>query len=199
MKGLYHKYNVTHSDGSPVDGECFVLKFSDPAARRALLAYAIAVQDNNPQLSADIALMVRNHNQNHELPTPAIKYCWSEDGEAYNGEHASVELAIQEAQAQCDFDPLTEVWVGQVVPGRDLIKPVHIGDYLDEHICEMLCEETGDAAENFSLTREQQETLGQIVIDWVDLHGGFNCYGVQKIRYYLAPFGPDNEGNEVVS
>lgn len=196
MNGIYHKYNVTHSDGSPVDGQCFVLKLSDPAARRALMTYAIAVQDNNPELSTDIALMVRNHNQANVLPALATQYCWSEDGEYFHGEHASIQGAAEEAHAQCDFDALSAAYIGEVTPGRDLVSPEHLGEHLDEHVRELLSEETADVAENFSLTPEQQLTLGQIVIDWIDLHAGFQCYGVKNIRLYRLPFDPADAGQE---
>lgn len=45
--GLYHKYHVTKRDGTPVPGFLFVLKpETDPAAIRALAAYAKATEDN---------------------------------------------------------------------------------------------------------------------------------------------------------
>lgn len=50
--GLYDKYRVTHADGSPVGGEFFVLKMTDPATVPALQAYAAAT--DNEKLAADL-------------------------------------------------------------------------------------------------------------------------------------------------
>jgi hypothetical protein len=60
MTGLYHKYNVTKADGSPIDGEYFVLKFDDPYAKAALQVYAQVVESENPRLSKDIYDRVGN-------------------------------------------------------------------------------------------------------------------------------------------
>ena len=58
--GLYPKYIVTKSDGSPVDGEYFVLKFDDPYAKAALQVYAQVIESENPKLSKDIYERVGN-------------------------------------------------------------------------------------------------------------------------------------------
>ena len=60
MTGLYHKYNVTKADGSPVDGEYFVLKFDDPYAKAALQVYSKIIETENPQLAKDIYDRVGN-------------------------------------------------------------------------------------------------------------------------------------------
>ena len=52
-RGLYSKYKVTKADGTPLDGDCFVLRPDrDEAAISALEAYADAT--NNENLAADI-------------------------------------------------------------------------------------------------------------------------------------------------
>lgn len=57
-RGLYGKYQVT-KDGEPVD-ECFVLEpRDDPAARRALEAYADAT--DNGALASDLREWVRRY------------------------------------------------------------------------------------------------------------------------------------------
>ena len=60
MAGLYNKYNVTKADGSPVEGEYFVLKFDDPLAKAALQCYALIVEEIDPQLTKDIYDRVGN-------------------------------------------------------------------------------------------------------------------------------------------
>ena len=52
-RSLYSKYRVTKWDGTPLDGDCFVLRPDrDPAARAALAAYAATTE--NRQLASDI-------------------------------------------------------------------------------------------------------------------------------------------------
>ena len=52
-RGLYSKYIVTKADGTPLDGDCFVLRPDrDAAARCALIEYA--AQTPNEALAADI-------------------------------------------------------------------------------------------------------------------------------------------------
>ena len=52
-QGLYQKYQITKADGSPVDGEYFVLKpRNDLAARHAIMEYANRTK--NEQLSVDL-------------------------------------------------------------------------------------------------------------------------------------------------
>jgi hypothetical protein len=53
--GLYGKYRITKSDGSPVTGFKFVLSpETDPAAREALRTYAF--ETPNHKLADDIAV-----------------------------------------------------------------------------------------------------------------------------------------------
>lgn len=56
MAGLHEKYTVTRNDGKPDDGRrYFVLSpDTDPAALRALSAYAHAIRESNPALYADL-------------------------------------------------------------------------------------------------------------------------------------------------
>lgn len=57
MKGLYNKYHVTKTDGSPIDPEAryFVLRYdTDSAARKALAVYARYIEAENPDLARDL-------------------------------------------------------------------------------------------------------------------------------------------------
>jgi hypothetical protein len=63
-RGKYDRYKITHIDGSPTDPDAdyFVLRLddggSDPAhieaCRRAILMYAIEIEEHLPMLAADI-------------------------------------------------------------------------------------------------------------------------------------------------
>ena len=61
--GLYQKYELEHTDGSPIDprNEYFVLKVAGfgnadhiVASRIAIRAYADAIKDTMPELAADL-------------------------------------------------------------------------------------------------------------------------------------------------
>ena len=57
QRGIYGKYLVEKSDGSPVDPKAiyFTLRLdTDPHARAAVRAYAISCQAENPDLAADL-------------------------------------------------------------------------------------------------------------------------------------------------
>jgi len=56
-QGLFNKYTVTKTDGSPVDPDAqyFVLRIdTDYAARVAVLAYANSIQVDNPQFAEQL-------------------------------------------------------------------------------------------------------------------------------------------------
>lgn len=104
-KGLYNKYRVINREtGKEADGEYFVLKpANDPAARKALLAYARAT--DNIQLGADITVWISNipdiqecdwcgepskelchpHQFDMAIGKRMCRGCWDHDREAYKG------------------------------------------------------------------------------------------------------------------
>jgi hypothetical protein len=57
QRGWYLKYIIEKADGSPVDpnADYFILRLdTDPAARKAALAYAEAIEESNPVLASDL-------------------------------------------------------------------------------------------------------------------------------------------------
>ncbi len=64
-RGLYHKFNVTRADGTPIDPGAvyFVLRLDRPvedrAARLALRIYACEVGDTNPDLADDLWALLK--------------------------------------------------------------------------------------------------------------------------------------------
>lgn len=50
---LFHKYNLSRTDGKPVR-DCFVLELKDPNAMHALRAYADACEKSHPELAEDL-------------------------------------------------------------------------------------------------------------------------------------------------
>lgn len=66
-KGLYSKYHVTKADGTPLDGDCFVLRPDrDAAAVKALLAYA--ANTPNEELSSDIRIWLASIGADMSAP-----------------------------------------------------------------------------------------------------------------------------------
>ena len=68
-RGLYGKYIISKADGSEVDPKAkyFVLRAdTDKHARKALLAYAESVREDNPTLAKDIVLEYKLY-ENPEL------------------------------------------------------------------------------------------------------------------------------------
>jgi hypothetical protein len=59
-KGLYGKYTIWNNDtGREVHGGYFVLKLTDPHARKAVETYAESCKEDNPELSADLMAWLR--------------------------------------------------------------------------------------------------------------------------------------------
>lgn len=73
-RGLYSKYVIRKADGSPVEGDYFVLRPGrDAHARAALRAYAESIANENPWLSRDLfrwLLDIDANTQEHRRFTP---------------------------------------------------------------------------------------------------------------------------------
>lgn len=62
-RGIYGKYRVEKSDGSPVDPKAiyFTLRLdTDPHARAAVRAYAASCQAENPDLATDLLKLLED-------------------------------------------------------------------------------------------------------------------------------------------
>lgn len=74
QKGLYGKYQIIKTDGSPTDPEAvyFTLRLdTDPHARNAVRAYIASVKKGNPELAADLyALILEIERTNININTP---------------------------------------------------------------------------------------------------------------------------------
>jgi hypothetical protein len=70
MKGLYQKYDVKKTDGTPVDpnAEYFVLRVDkDPHARKAVRVYASSIRSENPTLMNELRAWLDNLQINSYL------------------------------------------------------------------------------------------------------------------------------------
>ncbi len=115
-----------------------------------------------------------------------MKYCYSYNEEEFTGEFDSRESAEVEAFAERGDN--TVAYIGEVTDAKELLYPSseHIGDMLYDFLKEDLYESVGEAVDNFVMTSDQQRQLGQAVIDYVEQHFGFNCFGVKNVVEVLA-------------
>jgi hypothetical protein len=63
-RGLYNKYAVCRQSDTgayEVAGPCFVLRPQDPHARVAMVAYALSIQQENPELASDLIALTEQH------------------------------------------------------------------------------------------------------------------------------------------
>ncbi len=108
------------------------------------------------------------------------RWAISNDGEYYDGFYNTKEEAVQAGIEECDED-LESFWVGETYE-PEVESPA--GDIIAEHILERIQDdldvEGGEFAENFSVTDEQIDQLGNIleqaVNQWIkdnDIKPGF--------------------------
>lgn len=108
------------------------------------------------------------------------KYCWSSDGEYYNGSFNTEQEAIEDAKETVN-DVYEEIYVGTCE------SPVLSWNSNEEKIIESmydnLYEECGEASESFEITREQElelaNRIGKCVKQWIkDMKIKPNCWTV---------------------
>lgn len=108
------------------------------------------------------------------------RYCWSSDGEYYNGSFNTEQEAIEDAK-ECVEDICEEIYVGTCK------EPVLSWNSIEEKIIESmydnLYEECGESSENFQITREQELELAnridKCVEQWIkDMKIKPNCWAV---------------------
>lgn len=122
-RGLYAKYRVTKADGTPLDGDCFVLRPDrDPAARCALKEYAY--QTPNGELSADIEEWLDRIGEVDYTTREATQMMDASDEyelAAYRAENERLCAALKLAQVRAaDYD-------ADIEAGRMLRLPAAIG------------------------------------------------------------------------
>lgn len=117
------------------------------------------------------------------------KYCFSFDDERFEGGFDDAFAAAFEAFDQDDERDV--VYVGEVKPVTEFMTPQCIGNHVIEMISEMLGDEVGEAAENFEVSKLDLIDLGDVILKWVEDHGGFKCWGVKNVRTF---YRKDTEG-----
>lgn len=120
-------------------------------------------------------------------------YCYNLDEESFTGEFATEAEALTEAISEGTGEDARFVWVGQSRSPREFLKAEHLGRDVEDRIGEWLSDEVGEVGENFSMTREQHEKLGTLILNWIEKNVGFHCYGVENIRKVAVPDAPEEE------
>lgn len=108
------------------------------------------------------------------------KYCWSSDGECYEGAFNTEQEAIEDAKRTVN-DFCEEIYIG-ICKAPNLYW-CDIGENIVQDIYNNLYEECGEASESFEITLEQVEELdkrvGKCVAQWIkDMNIKPNCWRV---------------------
>lgn len=125
-----------------------------------------ALPDTQPAAGADVL----------DAVSPVGDWSYSHDEERFSGQFDTKEAAIAEGLS-CGAR-----FVGQVNHVRDIISDGQIGWDIYERIGEILGDEIGEVAECFTLSPDQQEVLGKVVLDWIESGPGFNCWGIKDVE-----------------
>jgi len=110
------------------------------------------------------------------------KFAWSSDGNYFVGSFDSSESALADATSGEKGE--YEFTVGELVPAIEYLSYKKIGRNILEEIFEQLSDEIdSDIVErSFEWTEKDEEELGKIVLDYIDRHIGFNCFGIKNER-----------------
>jgi hypothetical protein len=118
-----------------------------------------------------------------------MKYSYGFEETEFHGEFDSVQEAIAESMND-SIDRfgyiVDEVYIGESVPPSEFMTVARIGEASFEWMKDALSDEVGEAADNFQWNRTQRDKLGQLILDYVNLIGGFHCYGIKNVRKYQA-------------
>ena len=110
-----------------------------------------------------------------------MSYCYSFDEERFHGDFETEAEAIAEAFTSYS-DTREFAFVGQVCDAIDYFTPASVGSDIFTSLSERLGEEVGEVAECFTMTAEQEQKLGEMVLDFIVKNGGFGCFGVKNVR-----------------
>lgn len=116
-----------------------------------------------------------------------IKYSFSIDGEFFQGEFDTQEDAIANAfDMYPDYESIT---VGEITEASEFksLLPKSLGDHCFDDLCDILHDEVGEASECFRLSPEERQDLGQTILNWINVHGGFKCWGVKNTKNFANP------------
>lgn len=132
-------------------------------------------------LSQFLADLLRERSLRESGPSTSAQgvFCYSWDDERFIGGFASREAAIAEAKA--DRPDKSQAFVATIRHPHQFISPESLGSDICDRIHEYLQDETGEAADLFSPSEDQQRDLGALVLRWIQSGPGFGCWGVKDV------------------
>ena len=122
---------------------------------------------------------------------PKEHFAYSYDQVEYWGHFDSRGDAVAECMSEADLDTgLTQtVWTGRVrhaTSYMDQMNAQRIGQRIVEELDEQLAEDIASDDELLTMSCEQEEALGLLVLDFVKNNAQFNRWGVDKIEEHTG-------------
>lgn len=120
------------------------------------------------------------------------RYCWSEDGERFQGDYESRAFALEEGREELDDGVgVPTVWtaIRKPIDFGSLVAMHRLGDDAEEAVFEIV----GDAAEawRFNPSKEAEADLRATLTEWAKRHGQQpTCWGVEGIEEHAPPSLP---------
>jgi hypothetical protein len=123
---------------------------------------------------------------------PKEQFAYSRDQENYYGSFDTRGDAVAEGidgDADLDEGRSATIWTGRVRPVEtflDKMSAHRIGERALEDLDMALCDEIYSEDEILSLTVDQQEALGLLILDFVKHNASFNRWGVDQIQEHTG-------------
>ena len=112
--------------------------------------------------------------------TDSARYCYSVDGESYDGVFATRETAIQRARRVAKESKV--IWTAKVLRGITVLRGRDFVDELLDRMEEELSEEIAADETILVLSLDDRAALNKMILDFVERHGTFEAYGVTEIE-----------------
>lgn len=118
-------------------------------------------------------------------------FCYSTDGERFDGRFDTREAALQEAR---EMYPGLLIKTGKAIPARSYIDALSLGADIEEMIDSQLAGSIHWGDPIFELSPEKRVELGQLAYAFIMEHGEFNAWGVEDVQEHPTA-GEENVTN----
>lgn len=131
--------------------------------------------------------------------TEKTKYCYSLDEEEFCGDFDSREDALADAIAEIndEYEPgdTAVVWVGEVRHAMTWLRKWNhsTGERVIEELDQSLFNVISSEEAILEMSKEDKETLGNIILDFVEKHASFNRWGVSNIEKHEFTVQPEEQ------
>lgn len=121
-----------------------------------------------------------------QVAPAATEYCWSLDGEGYNGPCDSIDQAISEALQHEEVEVGRVIHLGRVKPIMEYLRKRGLAKYLVEDLDNDLCDDIAWDDAMVELASEHCRELDELILDYLEKHASFNCWGVERLREHTV-------------